>query len=384
MPNTASYWERRASARMAEYHKGAEETIKAIQRAHASARGSLLYSMNAIFERYAKKYKLDPETAKAILQEHATQKVLDGWRDAVTRMPEGRAKQAMLARLNAPSVRYRITNLQALEGQATAVCKTLEDIEVQALRSRLIDTATDAYDRVEYDLQKGLGIGWETTGINKRALDGILRDRWSGKNFSERIHMRAEDLAKRTQELMISSFIGGDSKAQAAAKLSKEFDEDVVASMRLVTTEVTHAANAAELERYQQNGIKRFMFRAVVDLRTSQVCQDHDGIVYNVSDAKMGVNVPPLHPWCRSTTIQVLSMEWINTMERTVIDPVTGEYQRIPGNMSYTEWKQKLLMEHGEDKVAIAQKRQQEEAKEKREAKLRAAQRTVYVPGADD
>lgn len=368
-----AYWERRSAARMAEYQRGAARVVEAIRRAQGGAVASLQSSINALFERYRKRYGLTREEAKAILEDHLEPKILDNLKKAADSMPDGRTKRALLARVNAPSVRFRMTNMQGLQEQATAVCQTLEDIEYKRMTHQLETTCEEAYLGIEYDLQKGLGVTWSTTGISRRAVNAILTDDWSGRNYSERIHRNTEELARKAQQVVLQGFLGGATRAEMAASISKTFDENAMDAYRLIATEITHAANEAEKARYIDNAIARYMFRAVLDLRTSQTCQDHDGVIFHVADAKVGVNFPPLHPWCRSTTIQVLSDKWIQTMTRTIRDPITGEVAVMPASMTYKEWKDKLVMKHGEDAVAKEQRRQRDEARKRRQLKTEKA-----------
>lgn len=370
-----AYWERRSAARMDEYQRGAAQTVAAIRRAQSGAVSSLQSSINALFERYKRRYGLTREEAKAILEERIDPKILDNLKKAAEKMPEGPKKQALEARINAHSVRFRMTNMQGLQDQATAVCQSIEDMEYKRMTKQLAQTCEDAYLGVEYDLQKGLGVQWATTGISKRAVNAILTDDWSGRSYSQRIHTNTQKLAEKAQQVILQGFIGGATRAEMAADLVTAFDENAMSAYRLITTEITHAANQAEKKRYEDNAIKRYMFRAVLDLRTSQICQDHDGVIFHVEDAKTGVNFPPLHPWCRSTTIQVLSDKWITTMMRTIRDPITGKVEQMPAHMTYKEWKDKLVMKHGQDAVAREQKRQRAEARHKRESKLDIAVR---------
>ena len=55
--------------------------------------------------------------------------------------------------------------------------------------------------------------------------------------------------------------------------------------------------------------VKGYRFRAVLDSRTSKICQEHDGEYIPKDQAKPGVNYPPLHPNCRSTVTTVLFNE---------------------------------------------------------------------------
>ncbi|MDD6788895.1 MAG: hypothetical protein PUE04_02180 [Lachnospira sp.] len=50
-----------------------------------------------------------------------------------------------------------------------------------------------------------------------------------------------------------------------------------------------------------------------------------------------------MHPWCRCTTLAVLSDEWIKTQTRRARDPETGRTFKVPMSMTYEEWKKKYI-----------------------------------------
>lgn len=56
-------------------------------------------------------------------------------------------------------------------------------------------------------------------------------------------------------------------------------------------------------------GIKYFKYDAHLDSRTSQICREMNGKIFKIDDYEIGVNAPPLHPNCRSTTQLILNEE---------------------------------------------------------------------------
>lgn len=54
---------------------------------------------------------------------------------------------------------------------------------------------------------------------------------------------------------------------------------------------------------FRKLGVNEYEFSTTLDSKTSEPCRKRDGKRYNVSDAVAGVNYPPMHPRCRSTTI---------------------------------------------------------------------------------
>jgi len=95
------------------------------------------------------------------------------------------------------------------------------------------------------------------------------------------------------------------------------------------------------MDAYEDAGFDRYRYMAVLDGRTSTICRDLDGKVFHVKDRKVGVNMHPMHPWCRSTTEPVFDDLVIENQTRWARDPVTGEEMHVPADMTYREWEKK-------------------------------------------
>lgn len=72
---------------------------------------------------------------------------------------------------------------------------------------------------------------------------------------------------------------------------------------RLVRTEVNYFSNQGTLEGLKAAGFTKYRFIATLDLRTSEMCRKLDLKVFNIDDAEIGVNLPPLHPFCYCSCI---------------------------------------------------------------------------------
>ena len=108
---------------------------------------------------------------------------------------------------------------------------------------------------------------------------------------------------------------------------------------RLVRTEACYIANQAELDGYRQTGIESYEFSAVLDNRTSKLCDNVDGLdgkIFKISEAVPGKNLPPMHPFCRSTTLPILPSE--GELDREIAE-LSDE---IGANVDFEEWKENL------------------------------------------
>ena len=110
----------------------------------------------------------------------------------------------------------------------------------------------------------------------------------------------------------------------------------------LVRTEMNNVANQGTLKAYEDQGITEYRFHATLDNRTSEICSSLDKKIFKVKDAKRGVNYPPMHPRCRSTTIPKLSDEKERELETSGITRIARAKDKksyyVPYNMSYKEW----------------------------------------------
>ncbi len=123
---------------------------------------------------------------------------------------------------------------------------------------------------------------------------------------------------------------------------------------RLVRTEVNYFSNQGTLEGLKAAGFTKYRFIATLDLRTSVICRKLDLKVFNIDDAEIGVNLPPLHPFCRSVIVPAYENENRAGRTRWARNPITGKGTKVPADMSYDEWYKKYVLSDDE-KYALNQ-----------------------------
>lgn len=140
--------------------------------------------------------------------------------------------------------------------------------------------------------------------VIKNVIDAV----WcaDGKHWSNRIWNNKESLQQRIEKGLIDCVSRGLPKDEVVKQLMEDFQVGFNQSDRIVRTELTHVQNQACYNRYKEAGVEKFEFLAEIDSRTSEICQEHDNKIYNMSQGAVGVNIPPLHPYCRSTIIPVI------------------------------------------------------------------------------
>ncbi len=350
---SSSYWKDRANLRMNSYHKNSDKTIYKINNAYDKAIEDINKDIKKIFYKFQFDSGMSIAEAKDLLNTKIPKSELESIRSKINGIQDKNLKRYLMAQLNTKAYNSRMTRLEALKESIYINTKRIADVEFVQSELRYIKNINEAYYRNIYDIQKGTGIVTDFATMPVSAIEEILKNNWSGKHYSERIWSNSEVLAVKIEEVITSGLMSGKSSKNMAVELADLSQYGKMAAERLIRTETTYITNMAELESYKELDIDRYIFVATLDLRTSPMCREMDGKIIEVSKGIPGENLPPLHPWCRSTTRAYFEGM---TRKRRARDPETGENYIIE-DMDYKEWYQKCVVDrYGEQKAETFQK----------------------------
>lgn len=362
--NNQKYWENRAVWRMYEDMQKAEETADDIAKVYLKSSRWLQLEIEGIFEKYMTKHKLSETEARDLLNsmnsttvQEMLQKLKNGESD--------QTKKDLLAELEAPAYQARISRLADLQRQIDAVMQTVYQQEQQVSTAFYESLAENAYYQSVFEIQKRTGLAFGFSHIDQKQIDRVLSMNWSGKHYSERIWKNTSRLAQTLKEEMLVSLLTGRPERETADLISDKFASGAIQARRLVRTESAFVSNELTAKSYEECGIEKYRFLATLDLRTSEICRSLDGKVFFVSERKAGKNYPPMHPWCRSTTISVISGEDLQKMTRAAYNPKTGRTEKVPASMTYGEWYQKYV--EGDPEALSEEKAIQNHASDKKQ-----------------
>ena len=201
------------------------------------------------------------------------------------------------------AARSRMSHLDSLKAQI--------DMEMVKLIFGVEDSAKNGLASVYRDtfieVTKDLGIN---AIVSRDKIKAVLDRPWSGANFSERLWSNTDKLAQTVKQEIVNGMIQGINLKTMTKRVSERFEtakkNDVE---RLLRTEVNYVLNQATLDGYKEAGIEKYEFSATLDSRTSQICSELHGEVFEIKKIAVGLNYPPMHPRCRSTTIPIIDYE---------------------------------------------------------------------------
>lgn len=211
--------------------------------------------------------------------------------------------QKLYLEIETLSAKSRVSRLDSLKSQI--------DMELTKLIFRVendsINALTSVYRDTFIEVTKDLGIN---PVVSRDKIKAVLDRPWSGANFSERLWSNTDKLAQTVKQEIVNGMIQGINLQTMTKRVSERFEtakkNDVE---RLLRTEVNYTLNQATLDGYKEAGIEKYEFSATLDNRTSQICSELHGNIFEIKNIAVGLNYPPMHPRCRSTTIPIIDYE---------------------------------------------------------------------------
>lgn len=355
----AAYWEKRCMLRQAVYDREAENTIRMLTRAYDLAQKQIFLDIQNIIGNFQKYFGLTEREARALLNEPAPRDVLKELKRRLTGVTGKEARRRIEAQLSAPAYRARISRMEAMRLSAQTEMAKVAKVEIEADRACLMNVAQESYYRTSYDFQHAAGRMVRMDGMSVSRAQEILRTAWSGANYSARIWHNTHKTASSISRALVECCIQGKTSEETFRALMRENSRGRYGANRLLRTEMNYVAGQGEALAYRDAGVKEYRFMAVLDGRTSALCQALDGQVFPLSRQQVGVNMHPMHPFCRSSTAPVVPWEDREGKRRWARDPVTGKEEYVSQDMTYEQWRDKLNEKYGVDTVDMARKKVQ-------------------------
>ena len=348
------YWEMREARNMYKDMQLAEDCAKELSVIYSKAAVYTAKQIEGIFNRFASKHHLTRDEAINLLSEadgKDFEKLLEVYKNKT-----GAQKREVLAELEAPAYKNRMKRLDDINKSINKLINAIASRERDEIDKTMRKVYESSYHHAVYEAARMSGLDLQTGPIDEGALETILNKKWSGQNYSERVWNNTQKVADAIKEELMIGALTGKTEKEMTDSINEQFLSGRNNARRLVRTESSYIHNEAHFQAYRDYGIEEYRFVATLDLRTSQICRERDGSVYRVNDKKIGVNAPPMHPWCRSTTIMNLDDETMHSLERFARDPVTGERMKVPADETYKEWHKRMVEKHSAEAINTAEK----------------------------
>lgn len=346
------YWTKRKANLIYEQMDKAEKQADKFDDIYRQSKAYLDKQINKVFDKFQRDYGLSERDARQVLKNMKDQKDLNELRKVLEARPNDPNIQRLLADLDSPAYAYRMKRLERLNDDLDRMRESIYRSEKKGSDAFYSDLMKDSYYKATFDLQQQTGLAYSFSSLPETEIKRLRGLKWTGEAYSDRIWSNTGALASSVKDELLVSLMTGRSVKDTAQAIAERFEVGQNNARRLVRTESAFFHNQMELLSYEDAEITKYRFVAVLDRRTSHICQEHDNKVYDTDKAVPGVNYPPLHPWCRSTTIAHDEDADYSKLERRERNPETGKVEYVPADMTYKEWYSKYVAEPRERELS--------------------------------
>ncbi len=341
------YWTKRKANLIYEQMDKAEKQADKFDEIYKQSKAYLDKQINKVFDRFQRDYGLSERDARHVLKNMKDQKDLNELRKVLEARPNDPNIQRLLADLDSPAYAYRMKRLERLNDDLDRMRESIYHSEKKGSDAFYSDLMKESYYKATFDLQQQTGLAYSFSNLPETEIKRLRGLKWTGEAYSDRIWSNTGALASSVKDELLVSLMTGRGIRDTSQVIAERFEVGQNNARRLVRTESAFFHNQMELLSYEDAEITKYKFVAVLDRRTSKICKKHDNQVYDTDKAIPGVNYPPMHPWCRSTTIAYDEDADYSKLKRRARNPVTGKTELVPADMTYKEWYSKYVAKDG-------------------------------------
>jgi SPP1 gp7 family putative phage head morphogenesis protein len=338
--NNGEYWQKRFELLEQAAHQQGVQCYADIEKQYRQAQKQLEGQIAAWYQRFASNNGVTLAEAKRMLNAKELAELKWDVNQYIQYGQENAINGTWVKQLENASARFHISRLEALKLQTQQSIEVMFGNQLDSIDSTMRDVYKSGYYHTAYEIQKGVGVGWDFSTLDDKQISKVINKPWAvdGKNFSERIWGNRQKLVNELNQTLTQNIILGKDPQKAIDELARKMNTSKVNAGRLVMTEEAFFSSAAQKDCFAELDVEMYEIVATLDSHTSDICRGMDGKHFKMSEWKVGETAPPFHVHCRSTTVPYFDDEFDEVGERAARDEKTGKTYFVPGNMTYKEW----------------------------------------------
>lgn len=338
----ADYWRGRFSILEDSAHQEAQRTIQDMEELYLDAQRSVQKEIESWYARFAVNNQISLTDARKWLTAGQLEEFHWSVEQYIKIGEQAGLDAAWLKKLENASTRFHISRLEAVQTGIQQQLELLYGNQVDSLDALLKKVVGNGYTHTAFEVQKGVGLGWDITGLDQKKLETLLSKPWTtdGRTFRDRCWLNKNDLVGSVSKSLTQGLLRGDSPAKITTAIQKQFGVHRYKAGRLVNTETTYFNAVATKECYKDLDVEMVEIIETLDSHTCSICGGLDGTVIPISQYEPGVTVPPFHPNCRGTTAPAIDPKYAG--ERAARN-ANGDVYYVPANMKYADWVQTFV-----------------------------------------
>lgn len=344
----SQYWQDRAINELVAAERSVLDYEERLLDAYNIALREIRKDIDSFFTKYAKQHKITYAEARRRLTSPELSEfksVVKAWLSEAK--AQGWSREYIAYLQNLLDAKY-VSRLEMLESDVRYRIELIENHKYVDMTDLLSINYTHAYYERLYTVAHGSEVAVRFNAVTAAGVEKAVKSRWSQYTYSQSIWNDRDKLTHALSTVIPQSFSRGLSSNQLGDMIAKEMNASRNRGRTLARTEVNNICNQADLDAYKVAGVEEYDYLATLDLRTSEICRSLDGTTHKVSQASVGVNYPPMHPNCRSTTVPHFDDDEV--LERVARDE-GGKTIKVPRKMTQEEYINTYVPEEDREKL---------------------------------
>ncbi|WP_342610248.1 minor capsid protein [Staphylococcus hsinchuensis] len=288
------YWRKRAKRIMKEEEKSDAEVLDRVQDITSDMLREIEKEIYKFYAKYAKKEGISIEDAKKKVD--ATD--IRDLEARVKKYVKNKDKSEEANRI------LRLYNTKQYVSRERMLKKQIEVIMTHG--TGLLESEMNEYleDATQRETKRQSGVIGKTVRLKPNAVRAIVNSDFKGQEWSSRLWKNMGETQKEVERIVSHVMLRGRHPNEFVKDLTRRFGVSNYEARRLLLTETTRVQSEAQKLHYQatMNEDDYVEYMAKIDSKTTVLCKGMDGKLIKVKDLKPGVNMPPMHAFCRSTT----------------------------------------------------------------------------------
>lgn len=350
----SAYWRERFQQLEEARHKDVQSLLPDIDRMYKMAQAEMEKEIRSWYQRLADNNGVSMAEARKLLSKAELEEFKWTVEEYVKRGKENAIDQRWMKELENASARFHISRLEALKLQVQQSLEVVCGNQLDQLDDSMRKLYQEGYYRTAFELQKGFHIGFPIAAIDQNKLDKVIRKPWApdGKNFSDRVWQNKTKLVNEAHTELTRMCVTGAAPDTAIRNIAKKMSASRYNAGRLVMTEAAYFGSVSQKDCFNDLNVERYEICATLDSRTSDICQEMDGKVFDMKDYEAGATAPPFHVFCRTCTVPYFNDEF-TAGETRAARGEDGQTYYVPADMKYPEWESQFVgkLPVGEDMV---------------------------------
>lgn len=348
----ADYWRGRFAILENSAHKQADEYLQTLEDIYRETEHTVQRDIESWYQRFATNNNVTLAEARKMLTTGQLEEFKWTAEQYVKAAQQANLSPEWIKKLENASTRFHVSRLEAIQLQIQQQIELLYGNQVDGVDDLLKKLVSNGYTHGAFEIQKGIGLGWDFTALNQKKLETLLSKPWTtdGRTFRDRCWVNKADLVDTVNKELLQGMLRGDPPAKTITAIQKKFGTARYKARRLVHTETTYFNAVSKIQMYKDLGVDQIEIVETLDSRTCAVCQPLDGTVIPLAQYEPGVTVPPFHPNCRGTTCPHYDDMDGERAARTA----DGKVYYVPANMKYTDWKKAFVDNGSKDGLTLA------------------------------